>query len=173
MAKQPVGRPRKTPVFNSPRRSSEPAYIQDREPEPDFSLISEDRKAELRRQAAEDVRVNEEARAQKAFLEAEKERIERENHPEVFEEMKEILIDNELYGDPIIIDGKHYIHGHRYTVKKSLYDCLMDLMWRAHKHVKERDRNPMEVMREMNKSITKEGASFAVLNASTGTVQRF
>lgn len=172
MAQRPkVGR--KSPLFNKPAGREYAQPIEDLEPAPNFDLLSEEDKAALREKARKKVDDNERLRAMEAFLEAETKRVEKELHPEAYEEEKEVEIDVALYADRIILDGKHYMHGRKYTVKKSRFDALQDIMWRTKKHYEATHRDPMKAMQEASQAIAKGGPSYATINGSTGLVQRF
>lgn len=166
--------PRKTPLLSKPegqRFVPEPAVL---EPAPNFDLLSEETKEELRKQARAKVEADEIDRASEAFKAAEIERLEREAHPEAFEEEREITIDVALYADRVILDGRTYMFGRTYTVKKRVYDSLMDIMARTHRHYADTHRDPMRAMQEAAQQIAKGGdPGRATLNASTGGVQKF
>ena len=117
MAKSP-GRPRKTPIFNRPVKDLEPAPLNVVDPKPNFDLLSDEEKDDLRKKAQAKVEAAEKDRAWEAFLAAEVERIEKEVHPEAYEEEKDITIDLAIYADRLIINGRHFMHGRTYKVKK-------------------------------------------------------
>jgi hypothetical protein len=100
-------------------------------------------------------------------------RIERELHPEAHEEEREVTIDVALYADRIIVDGTHYMHGRTYKVKRGLYDAMIDIMSRTHKHYADTHRDPIKATMEAQQAIAKGGPSYAVVNASTLQVTKF
>jgi hypothetical protein len=175
MAKNPVGRPsgsrtsRRSPQFNKPAgREYRQEFTETfTVPAPNFDLLTEEDKQELRAKAAAKAEAREKQRAMDAFLEEEEARIERELHPEIHEEQKEIEIDCALYADRIILDGRHYMHGRKYTVGKGKYDSLMDVMHRQHKHYADTHRDPMRALQEAQQAVAKGGSSFATFSAST------
>ena len=173
MSKAPR-RGRSSPQFNKPagreysQEPPEPAELK-----PNFDLLTEADKEEIRKDAAAKVEAAEKDRAWQAFLEAETKRIERELHPEAHEEEREIEIDLALYADRIVINNVHYMHGRKYTVKKGLYDAMTDIMWRTRKHYAETHRDPMRAMQEAAQAIAKGGPSYATINGSTGQVMKF
>src|SRR5208337_313432 len=175
MAKSP-GRPRGSskPVFNHPEKAPRASIPEEKEPTPNFDLLSDELKAKLREEARIAVDVRERKRAEEAYLAAEEERIERELHPEAHEEEREIYIDLALYADRVIIDGKHYMHGRNYTVKESTYRCMQDIIARTHKHYAETHRDPNTAMMEAAQSIAKGGhPGRAAISASDGKVTKF
>lgn len=102
---------------------------------PDFSLLNDETKERLRKDAAAKIEAREIAAAEKAFLEAEIARLDKERHPEVHEPEEEITLDGlALYCDRITIDGKVYAFGRSYTVKKSLADVFREVMARTRRH---------------------------------------
>ncbi len=102
---------------------------------PDFSLLDEETKARLRQDAAAKIDAREIARAEQAFLEAEIERLDKERHPEVHEPEEDIALDGlALYADRIIINGKAYVWGRTYRVRKSLADVFREIMQRSQRH---------------------------------------
>jgi hypothetical protein len=171
--KRAVGRPRKTPIFNRPVKDLEPPELVDLEHKPNFDLLDEVTKQELRAKAKARVEARERDRATEAFLAEEVERIERETHPEAYEEEKEITIDLAIYADRLIINGRHFMHGRTYTVKKSLYDSLRDIMARTHRHYADTHRDPARAMMEAQQQFAKGGPSFATVSASSGQVTKF
>lgn len=175
---RPPGRPRgsgrKSPLFNKPDKYYGPDPIEPSEPAPNFDLLDEATKELLRQKAEVKVEAAERERAENAWFKAEMARIEKELHPEAFEEQKEILIDLALYADRIMINGVSYMHGRTYTVGKSLYDAMRDIMARTHKHYADTHRDPMRAMQEAAQAIAKGGApGFAQINASSGQQVRF
>ena len=174
---RPPGRPpkagRKSPIFNKPDKFYPPDPIEPKEPEPNFDLLDEDTKEKLRLKAAAKVEAAERERAEHAWLEAEIERIEKELHPEAFEEEREITIDLALYADRIIINGKQYMHGRTYKVGKNLYDSMQDIISQTHKHYANTHRDPMRAMQEAQQAIAKGGPSYATINGSSGQVTKF
>lgn len=174
MAKSP-GRPRgaKSPVFNHPDKHYSAPRVEEREPAPNFDLLSDERKAKLTEDAKSKVEARERVRAEDAFLAAEIERIERELIPDAHEEMKEIVIDLALGNDQIVLDGKWYMYGRTYTVKKSIYDSLREIIQRTHWHYAQTHTDPTEAAQRASQAIAKGGSSFATINASSGQVARF
>ncbi len=170
---RPPGRPRKTPLFNKPDKYYGPDPVAPKEPAPNFDLLDEATKDELRKKAAAKVEAAERDRAEQAWLEAEIAHIEKELHPEAHEEDREIVIDCALYADRLIINGRHYMHGRKYTVKQGLYDSMRDIMSRTHKHYADTHRDPMRAMQEAAQAIAKGGPSYATINGSSGQVTKF
>jgi hypothetical protein len=172
--KTPVRRSASRPLFNHPEKKlSAPDPHPEHEPAPNFDLLTDEMKAKLREDALVQVEARERDRAMEAYLAAEVERIERELVPDSHEEMKEIYIDLAIYADRIIIDGKHYMHGRTYTVKKSLYDSMKDIQAQTWQHYANTHKDPNEAMQKMAQTIAKGGSSFATISASTGQVTRF
>jgi hypothetical protein len=102
---------------------------------PDFSLLDEETKDRLRLDAAAKIDAREIARAEQAFLEAEIERLDKERHPEVHEPEEDIDLNGlALYADRITINGKAYVFGRSYRVKKSLADVFREIMQRSRRH---------------------------------------
>jgi hypothetical protein len=171
---RPPGRPRKSPIFNKPSRDYDRPSIEALEPTPNFDLLSEDEKAEIRAKAEAKVIDDEKQRAWQAFLDAEVKRLEKELHPEAYEEEKEITIDLALFADRIILDGRTYMHGRKYTVKKSVYDSLAEIQSKTWKHYHDTHRDPERVLQEAAQAIAKGGApGYAQISGSTGQVTRF
>ncbi|MDE1867927.1 MAG: hypothetical protein KGI08_09500, partial [Thaumarchaeota archaeon] len=122
-------------TFNQPTSP----YKQEPKPVPskreiNFDILDEDTKNSIRRKAEEKYLEKEKVAAEDAFLEKELERLEREAHPEIAEEERDITIDLPLFADRITIDNNIYFNGRIYTVKKSTYDVLMEIMQRAKRH---------------------------------------
>lgn len=178
MAKSP-GRPssrsssRKSPTFNRPVKDYAPSPLEDKEPAPNFDLLSDETKVKLREQARVKVDADDIHRAEIAFLAAEEDRLERELHPEAYEESREIEIDVAIYPPVIVLDGKYFWHGRKYTVKQRVFDTIRDLMFKARRHYNDTQRNPMQVMQESAQAIAKGGPSYATINSATGQVTKF
>jgi hypothetical protein len=172
---RPRGRPpgRKTPLYNRPESRYDPPWPEEKEPTPNFDLLSEDTKDELRAKAKAKVDAAEIERAEAAFLAAEKERLEKALHPEVYEPEEEVTIDCALYADRITIDGKVYWHGRTYKMKENQRKSVMDIMARTHKHYADTHRDPNKVLMESAQAVAKGGKSYATINASTGQVTKF
>jgi hypothetical protein len=172
MAKSPA-RGRSKVLLNKPTREFEQLPPNTRDPDPNFDLLSEEEKEEIRKDAAAKVDAAEKDRAWQAFLEAETKRLEKTLHPEAHEEEKEIEIDLAIYAPEILLDGKRYLYGRKYTVRKSVYDALNEIMYRTHKHYRETHRDPARALMESEQAIAKGGHSYAVVNGSTGQVTKF
>ena len=164
---------RKHAIFNKPTREYEQQAPNTREPDPDFSLLSEEEKEEIRKDAAAKVDAAEKDRAWQAFLDAETKRIEKSLHPEAHEEEKKITIDLAIYAAEILLDGKRYLYGREYTVKKSVFDALSEIMYRTHRHYRETHKDPARVQQEAEQALAKGGHSYATINGSTGQVMKF
>lgn len=112
----------------SPLRKALPANI-----DIDKILTPEER-AEITKQARAKIEARDKLDAEEAFLSQELKRLDDEAHPEKREEMREIVIDLALYADRIILDGTQFFHGSRYTVPKSQYDVMHEIMARTWRH---------------------------------------
>lgn len=170
----PRGRPKKSPTFNRPVKDFAPPSLDTKEPVPNFDLIPEEHKEALRLKAKARVEARERDRAETAFLDAEEDRLERELHPEVHEELQDITIDLAIYADRIVIDGKHYMHGRTYKgLPKSRCDVMRDIMARTYKHHAETHRDPARAFMEAQREISKSGPGYATVNGATGQVTKF
>jgi len=173
MAKGPAKLGRSRPLFNKPEHARTPDPIEEREFEPDFSLLDEQTKEKLTLEAKSKAEANAIKLAEDAWLEAEIKRAEKSFHPEAFEEMQEIEIDVALYADRIILDNKTYMHGRKYTVKKSVADCMREIMSRTERHWREVNRDPARMQMEADQAIAKGGKPYATISAASGQVTRF
>jgi len=127
MARPQLSRPIQRPVQQP--QASEPVRI------PDFSLVSEEKKEALLKEARERIEAKEIALAEQAFLEAEIARLDRERHPEAHEEMVDYFIDGlALYADRIVLDGKTFMFGRTYKVRKSVALVFDEIMQRTRRH---------------------------------------
>ena len=125
-------------------------------------LTDEERKA-LREKAVAKVTARDKLDAEEAYLKAEMDRLEREKHPEILEEMREVRLNLAPYADRVILDGRTYFHGELYTVPKRVYDVMMDAQqatWRHDAEIKSGNENDAFYRRERN----------AQLNWKTGQV---
>ena len=103
---------------------------------PDFNLLDEAAKTKLRAEAEEKFKQREIARAEDAFLKEELERLDREAHPEIVEEKRDIDTGElAVYADRHMIDGRTFWADHIYkNIPKSLYDVLMEQQCRTRRH---------------------------------------
>jgi hypothetical protein len=160
------------PRFSYPiKEYTGPGPRPEKEPAPNFDLLSDDDKAKLREDALVKVQAAEKLRAKNAYLDAEIERIERELIPDAHEEVVDITIDLALGNDQIVLDGKWYMYGRKYKVKKSVYDSLAEIIARTHWHHAQIHNDPNDAAMRASQAIAKGGRSHAVINGSTGTVK--
>ncbi len=130
MAKNPT-HPKLGRAIQQPVQASAPDPVRI----PDFNLLDEDKKEELRKEALAKIVAREIARAEQAFLEAEIDRLDKERHPEVHEPEEDIeLTGLALYCDKIVINGRPYMWNRTYRVKKSLADVFREIMQRSQRH---------------------------------------
>lgn len=97
-------------------------------------LLDAKTKLELREKAAARVLAREIEDAKEIYLQQQMDAAERARHPEIVEEMREILIDGPEYVNQVRLDGTPYYCGFTYTVTKRVYDSIKDLLWRAWMH---------------------------------------
>ena len=97
-------------------------------------FLSAEEMADITKRAKAKIAARDKLDAEEAHLNAELTRLDAEAHPEKAEEMREITIDLALYADRIILDGKVYFHGSRYTVRRSVYDVMQEIMARTRRH---------------------------------------
>lgn len=64
------------------------------------------------------------------------------------EEQKHIFLNLAEHSDRIIIDGMTYMHSRSYTVPKSTYDTLVEIMSRGWAHQSEIDGKPRDFYRK-------------------------
>jgi len=162
----------KQPRFNRSISDYVPPSLE-RDALPNFDLLDEETKERLRQKARAKIEAEERLRAEDAFLEQEKLRLERELHPELHEPEEEVTIDLAIYTDRLIIDGRHFMHGRTYKVRHSVAAVLRDQMARTHRHYADTHRDPAKAMMEASQAIAKGGPSWAVINGSTGQVTKF
>lgn len=111
----------------------------------DFALLSDDDKERLTAEAENKIAERARLEAEKAFYAKEVERLEQIKYPEIFEEKFDIVLDLALYArcgggtsgngfSGIMLDGKTYLHGGRYTVPRSVYLVLKEQEQASHRH---------------------------------------
>ena len=169
---RPRGRPPKQPRFNRPVSDYAPPSL-DKTALPNFDLLDEGTKELLRNRARAKVEAEERDRAEQAFLEQEKLRLERELHPEIYEPLEDVTIDLAVYADRIRLDNDVFMHGRTYKVRQSVAAVLRDQMARTYRHYAETHRDPAKAMMEASQVIAKGGKSYAVINGSSGQVAKF
>lgn len=103
----------------------------------DTSLLSEEKKAELRLEAQERIQREREEQAAEAFLADEEAKARRGHVPE--QELVEITLDLPEHSDRLVIDGAHFFHGRSYIVPRHQADSMRDTIARAWDHQAEID----------------------------------
>ena len=143
------------PTRNSPINRS--TLFGPPEPEGDTTILTDTERDALTAKARARVEAKAKHAAEEAFLKAEEERLEREAHPQAFEEMREIRLNLAMYAQFITIDSRRYYHGMLYTVPKSLYDVLKEQEQRSHRHeaeIKSGDEYSKSYRRERNAALS-------------------
>lgn len=107
-----------------------------REPERkvDLSVLTDAKRAEIREKAYAKVQGRAILEAEEELLRQEMDTLERERHPEIVTEMRDIRVDLALYADQIRLDGKVFYHGELYTVSKAQYDVMQEAMQSSKRH---------------------------------------
>jgi hypothetical protein len=95
-------------------------------------LLTDEELAQLRKDAANLVRVEEQDKLKKKKLEQFMKEARAEYAPE--EELRRILIDLPGHSSLIRINETEYHHNHVYDVSLSLYRCLNEILYRAWQH---------------------------------------
>lgn len=104
-----------------PKAHAPPERILDLE-----TLLSEEKKLELRETARRKVLARDIADAEEAYLKAQMSAVDKETHPEIFVEMREIRLNLALYADRVTLDGHAFYADELYTVPKPVYDVLKE-----------------------------------------------
>ena len=120
------------------------------------TLLTPEKKAELRKDAEAKIRAREIAAAEEEYLQQQMKAYDNALHPEIVEEYRDITLDLPPYMDRIILDGHHYMQGGRYTVRKSVFDVMREITWNAFRHDDEvnnrRNSNAYKQERELRMS---------------------
>lgn len=127
-------------------------------------LLTQEEQTAIRAKARAKVLARDKLDAEEALLKLEMDKHERELHPEVFVEQREIRIDLALFADRVILDGKQFFAGELYTVSKPVYDVLKEMERNTYRHeqeIKSGDTSDAFYRRERNTQ----------LNWRTGAVQ--
>jgi hypothetical protein len=104
------------------------------------ALLTPEEKAKIRAKALDKIQIRDKLDAEEAYLKLEMARLDKEAHPEVFEEERDILLDLPDFCNPIRINGKEYYSGHRYTVPVSLCAVFLETQNRIDRHLRELER---------------------------------
>ena len=137
----------------------------DKEPLPNFDLLSEEEKTQYRAKAEARFLDREKQRAIEAFIEDELARLERAAHPEIHEPLEDVTIDLAVDADRIILDGMHLMYGRTYKVKRSVAACLREIMFRNKQNYARTHRDPAQAFAEAQRAFTKEGPSLRTISA--------
>ena len=97
-------------------------------------LLTAEEQAAIRAKARAKVLARDKLDAEDTLLAREMARHDKELHPEVHVEMREIRLDLALFADRVILDGKQYFAGELYTVPKPVYDVLKELERNTYRH---------------------------------------
>jgi len=98
------------------------------------SLLTPEKKRELQKQAEDKVLAREIAAAEEEYLQQQMDLVDRGRHPEIVEEYRDISLDLPPFMDRIILDGRTFMHGGRYSVVKRVFDVIREITWGAFKH---------------------------------------
>lgn len=161
------GRPKKaakpttTGELPTPRAAMDPAVIKA------LDVLSADEIAQIEREALAEVEADlkkakkTELRAQ--FVKEFKQRLD----PKTNEEQVTFILDIAEYGDRVLLDGRYYFHGRRYTVARSVYDVLMETMWRTHEHQRVVDGKSIL---DGQRNRLRESLPGSIINGATGAI---
>jgi hypothetical protein len=120
------------------------------------SLLTPEKKAQLKQEAEDKILAREIAAAEAEYLQKMTDELDRARHPEIVEEYREISLDLPPFMDRVVLDGRHYMHGGRYTVPKRVFDVMREVTWNAFKHDDEvnnrRNSNAYRQERELRMS---------------------
>jgi|WetSurMetagenome_2_1015567.scaffolds.fasta_scaffold35358_4 hypothetical protein len=98
----------------------------------DFSLLSQEEKDKLRKQARERALADQKKAAQTAYFEYALEEEARALDPE--QEEVEFTLELPIYAGHVMLNGVMYLHGGTYTVTRARFDSIADIVAHAWKH---------------------------------------
>lgn len=98
----------------------------------DFTLLSQEEKDKLRKQARDRVIADQKKAAQEAYFAKMVEEELRALDPE--EEEVEFAIDLPLFAKHVMINGVQYLHGGVYTTTRARFDSIADIVAQAWRH---------------------------------------
>jgi predicted patatin/cPLA2 family phospholipase len=98
----------------------------------DFTLLSVEEKAKLRKQAKERVLADQIKAAQKAYFAKMVEEELRALDPE--QEEVEFAIDLPMFAKCVMLNGVQYMHGGVYTTSRARFDSIADIVAQAWRH---------------------------------------
>jgi hypothetical protein len=129
------------------------------------ALLTAEEKDIIRQKARKRIEERDKLDAHDAYLKLEMARLDKEAHPEIFEEERDVMLDLPEFCNPIRINGKEYYSGHRYTVPVSLCAVFADIEWQVSRHLRELERGNRSsdnfYRRQRNMHVTPEGQVFA------------
>lgn len=100
----------------------------------DMSVITPEKRLEIEKKARAKFEAQELLAAENKLLQDELDKLEKAQHPELTEEMRTIRIDVADFALGVTLDGKQFIHGELYEVRKSQYDVIMEVMQASKRH---------------------------------------
>jgi hypothetical protein len=98
------------------------------------ALLTDAEKDAIRAKARIKIDARDKLDAEEKFLRDEMERLDREAHPEIVDEMIDFTPDLADFADAIRIDGKVYHHGYTTKVPASQLATLLDIQYQTHRH---------------------------------------
>lgn len=110
--------------------------------EPDTSLLSEEQKAKLRAQARKEHEDQLRGKQERAFISAEKDRLDREAEPS--EQLIRFTVELPNYCEKIVIDGTVYFHGTTYELPLRQFYVVREIVegnWAHEMEVQGRSRD--------------------------------
>ena len=117
-----------------PEKKSKPAAAPKRERDIDLGLLDIETRKKITEEARKAVLEQDTQAAFDAFLKIEKERIERELHPEIEEPKEKIQIVLPEWADAIRLDGRVLVHGMTVDVTAPVAQTIREIMFRAQEH---------------------------------------
>lgn len=136
----------------------------------DFTLLSQEEKDKLRKQAKDRVRADQIKAAQEAYFARMLEEETRALDPE--QEEVEFQLDLPNFAKCVMINGVQYLHGGIYTTTRGRYDTIIDIVAQAWRHdtaiLEEEVRDRMR--RSFNTHI-RNGAQINTPRISSGAVR--
>lgn len=121
----------------------------------DFSLLSDEDKARLKKEARTKVHAERKLDAEEAYLA----QVTLEEHRDtgIEEPLVDVMLELPLFADRLVLDGVHYMNGLQYTVPQSRYDVMMEQQQRMWNHQNEIDGKTRDPRRPISRVMNRHG----------------
>lgn len=122
----------------------------------DLSLLSDEDKTRLKKEAKLKVDAERKLDAEEAYLA--QITLEHQRDTGVEEPLVDVVLELPLFADRLVLDGIHYMNNIQYAVPQGRYDVMVEQQQRMWNHQNEIDGKRGDPRRPLNRVMTRHGA---------------